>query len=170
MDEVSRSAVVRQALSNRRLRHVLAAYLLFNIHEWAVYLTLLVWAYGEGGAGAVGLLALVQLVPSALLATPLSALLLRLSSWSALVVGYAAQALSLLALGAVLLADLSFTFVGVAAAAAAVAVTLTRPAHLALLPQIADTTSDLTASNAGSGAVEAAARFSGRSLVAPCSP
>ena len=43
----------------------------------------------------------------------------------------------------------------------AVAVTLTRPVHHATLPEISETTGDLTASNAASGTVEAAATLLG---------
>ena len=46
-------------------------------------------------------------------------------------------------------------------AVGAVAITFTRPVHNALLPEVSDTTSELTAGNAGSGSVEAAATFLG---------
>lgn len=51
--------------------------------------------------------------------------------------------------------------VAVLAALASVAVSLTRPAHNALLPQVSLTTGDLTAGNALSGSLEAAATFVG---------
>lgn len=136
-------------------------YLVFNVSEWAVYLTLLVWAYGEGGVQTASLLALLQLVPSALLATPLSVLLQRYSRLTALVVGYVAQAATLLALAAALFSDVSFPVVAAVSVVAAVAVTMTRPAHHALLPEISETTEELTAGNATSGAVEAVATFIG---------
>ena len=156
-----RGAVVRAALADGRLRRTLLAYLLFNICELAVYLTLLVWAYGEDGVRGAGLIAVLQLVPAALLAAPVAALLLRVDRARALLVGYAAQALTLAALTVVLLLDLSFPVVAVAAVLASVAVTATRPAHHALMPEISGTTTALTAANAASGAVEAAATFLG---------
>ena len=73
-----RGAVVRQALSNPDLRRVLAAYLLFNVAEWATYIGLLVWGFGVGGVRGSSAIALVQLVPAALLAAPAAALLGRL--------------------------------------------------------------------------------------------
>ncbi len=105
MDEQTdgRVAVLRKALTNRRLRRVLFSYLIFNVSEWAVYLTLLVWAYGEGGVRGASLIAVLQLVPSALLALPLSTLLLRFSRGIALLMSYAVQSAALLGLAAVLL-------------------------------------------------------------------
>ncbi|MDT4921108.1 MAG: hypothetical protein QOI15_2010, partial [Pseudonocardiales bacterium] len=53
-----RSAVLRQALRNSALRRALAAYLVFNVAEWATWIALVVWGYGEGGvrgASAIGL-------------------------------------------------------------------------------------------------------------------
>ena len=45
----ARSAVIRQALSNDRLRRALAAYLLFAVGEWGTWIALLVWAYQRDG-------------------------------------------------------------------------------------------------------------------------
>ena len=44
-----RWTVVRQALSKIQLRRVLAAYLLFNIAEWATWIALLVWGFEARG-------------------------------------------------------------------------------------------------------------------------
>lgn len=156
-----RGAVVRRTLSSPRLRRVMLGYLVFNVSEWAVYLTLLVWAYGVGGVHTASLLALLQLVPSALLATPLSVLLQRYSRTTALVLGYAAQSVTLLVLAGALFADLPFAAVAAVSVVTAVAVTLTRPAHHALLPEISETTEELTAGNAASGTVEAVATIVG---------
>ncbi|GEP38456.1 hypothetical protein NPS01_21190 [Nocardioides psychrotolerans] len=156
-----RAAVVRESLRNRRLRRVLVAYLIFNVAEWASWIALLVWAYERGGVGAASAIALVQLVPGALLAAPGAALFGRLSRALALAVSYLAQTVTLLGLGSALLLDLPLWVVATLAALASVAVTLTRPAHHALLPEVSRTTGDLTAGNAVSGSLEAAATFIG---------
>ena len=156
-----RGAVVRQALRNPALRRVLAAYLLFNVTEWATWIALLVWGYGVGGVRGSAGIALVQLVPSALLAAPAAALLGRLARGRALALGYAAQTIGFLALGAALVTHAPVAVVGVTAAASAITVTLTRPTHNALLPEISRTTGDLTAGNAVSGSLEALATFLG---------
>lgn len=156
-----RGTVVRQALGNPRLRRVLVAYLLFNVAEWATWIALLVWGFGADGVRGSALIALVQLVPAALLAAPTAALLGRLSRGRALAVGYAAQTVGFLLVGVALVTDAPFAAVGVAAAASAIAVSLTRPSHNALLPEISRTTGDLTAGNAASGSLEALAAFVG---------
>jgi hypothetical protein len=136
---------------------VVAAYLVFNLVEWGTWIALLVWGYGEGGVRGSSEIALVQLVPGALLAAPTAALCGRLPRGRALCLGYAAQAAAFLAVGGALAMDLPVAAVAAAAAVSAVAVSLTRPVHHALLPEISHTTGDLTAGNAASGASEAVA-------------
>ena len=160
-DLQARGAVVRLALRNPNLRRVLAAYLLFNVAEWATWIALLVWGYGVGGVRGASAIALVQLVPAALLAAPAASLLGRHLGDRALALGYAAQAVGYLSVGVALLGGAPVGVVGVTAAAVSVAVTLTRPAHHALLPRISRTTGDLTVGNAASGSLEAVAAFLG---------
>jgi MFS family permease len=156
-----RGAVVRQALGNPALRRVLAAYLLFNVAEWATWIGLLVWGFGVGGVRGSSEIALVQLVPGALLAAPTAALLGRLPRGRALFLGYTAQTLGFLMVGLALVTDAPVAVVGATAALSAVTVSLTRPVHNALLPEISRTTADLTAGNAASGSLEALATFLG---------
>ena len=156
-----RGAVVRQALGNPELRRVLAAYLLFNVAEWATWIGLLVWGYGVGGVRGSSEIALAQLIPGALLAAPTAALLGRLPRGRGLFLGYAAQTLGFCAVGVALVTDAPVAVVGVAAALSAVTVSMTRPVHNALLPEISRTTADLTAGNAASGSLEALATFLG---------
>ena len=82
--------------------------------EHAHWIAILVWAYDLDGVRGAGAMALVQLVPTMLLASPVAALLPKVARTRALTIGYLAQAFTL-------------------------------------------TTGDLTASNAASGTVEAAA-------------
>ncbi len=156
-----RGAVVRQALGNPDLRRVLAAYLLFNVAEWATWIGLLVWGYGVGGVRGSSEIALAQLIPGALLAAPTAALLGRLPRGRGLFLGYAAQTFGYLAVGIALVTAAPVAVVGVTAALSAVTVTMTRPVHNALLPEISHTTADLTAGNAASGSLEALATFLG---------
>ena len=137
------------------------AYLLFNVAEWATWIGLLVWGYGVGGVRGSSEIALVQLVPGALLAAPAATLLGRLPRGRGLALGYAAQALGFLAVGVALVVDAPVAVVGLTAALSAITVTLTRPTHNALLPEISRTTGDLTAGNAASGSLEALATFLG---------
>lgn len=157
----ARAAVVRQALRNPQLRRVLAAYLMFNVAEWATWIALLVWGYDAGGVRGSSEIALVQLVPGAFLAAPAASLCGRLPRGRALCVGYAAQATGFLALGGVLVGGLPVVVVGAVAGVSAITISLTRPVHNALLPEISQTTGELTAGNAASGALEAVGTFVG---------
>jgi MFS family permease len=159
--QVRRSGVIVGALRNGRLRRALLAFLLFNVVEWASWIAVLVWAYEWAGVGGASALAVAQLVPAAVLASPTASVLGRWSRARSLTVGYLAQALAYLLLGLTLAAHLPVVVVVVAAAVTAVTVTTTRPVHNALLPEISETTGDLTAGNAASGTLEAAAIFVG---------
>jgi hypothetical protein len=159
--DATRGSALRSCWANPRLRRTLAAYLLFNVAEWANWIALLVWAYDRDGVRGASVIALCQLVPAALVAPVAATRLARLPAPRALQLGYAAQALTGLFLAAALLAGGSFGLVAALAALSSSAVTLTRPVHNALLPEISETTGELTAGNAGSGSVEAAATLLG---------
>jgi hypothetical protein len=153
----SRRSVFARAMSNGPLRRVLLAYLLFNLAEWAGWIALLVWAYDRGGVRGASVVALIQLVPAALLALLVAKAAERVPTSRALWVGYAIQAAAYLATGGALLGSAPYAVVVVLAAVTAVAVTATRPVHISLLPGLAETTGELTAANTASGAAEAVA-------------
>jgi MFS family permease len=143
------------------MRGALAAYFLFNLNEWASWIALLVWAYDAEGVRGASAIAVAQLVPSAVLASPAAAWLGRMRGPRALRLGYAAQAVSMAVVGVAVLLEVPFVVACVVAACSAVTMTFTRPVHHALLPEISDTAAELTAGNAGSGSMEAAAIFLG---------
>ena len=157
----SRWSVLRASLGNGHVRRALLAYLLFDLAEWAAYISLLVWAYDQGGITASSVIALIQLVPACLLAASVSGLVERLGAGRALSVGYALQSAGLLLTGFAILAGAPFGVAAIAAAATGVTVTLTRPSHNTVLPALAATTSELTAANSASGMAEALAAVAG---------
>lgn len=169
-----RRAVMREALSTSVVRRALAVYLLFNVTEWAAWITLLVWAFASGGVVAASVIALLQLVPASLLAAPVTRLLSRLGPGRVLCLGYALQAFGSLATATAIWLDLPFAVVATTAAFTAISVTTTRPAHNTLLPAVSATTAQLTAANTASGTVEAAAAFVGplvaAALITPWGP
>jgi predicted MFS family arabinose efflux permease len=156
-DREGRAQVITGALRNPRLRRVLVAFLLFNVAEWASWIALLVWAYDWAGVTGASVVAVAQLTPAALLASPAATFLSRWSTARGLALGYLLQTLAYFLLGVALVVDAPVPVVTMAAMVVAVAVVLTRPAHNALLPEISDTTADLTAGNAASGTLEATA-------------
>ena len=150
-----RAEALRRCWTNRRLRRALTAYALFNINEWATWIALLVWAYATHGVRGASAIAVAQLVPAALTASLLAGWLGRMRATRALLLGYAAQTVTIAVVAAATLADAPFAVVCVLAAANTMTICLTRPVHNALLPEISDTAAEVTAANAASGSAEA---------------
>src|SRR5215467_4718456 len=80
---------------DRRLARTMAAFSLFAVVEYAIWVAVLLYAYGRGGAGLAGLVNVAQLLPAAILAPPLGSLGDRLPRGTALCSAYAAEALAL---------------------------------------------------------------------------
>jgi MFS family permease len=140
---------------NRALLRVLAAYLMFTLTEYAVWIAMLVFAYGRGGTAAAGLVAVAQLIPAAVVAPVVAAVADRRSPAVLLAGGYLVQAAAMAATAAAVSAGAPLAaYAG--AVAAATAVTTTRPAQSALIPSVAATPDQLTAANVVVGWVEAA--------------
>jgi MFS family permease len=157
-------AVASAVRGNRDLRLVAAAYALFSAAEYGVWIAMLVYAYGQGGATTAGVVAVAQLVPAALVAAPAAGFADRHGARRVLVAGYVLQALAMAATAAVLLGGGPPLAAYALAAAAASAVTLTRPAQGALLPALAATPDELTAANVVTGWVESASMLAGPAL------
>ncbi|HVG65156.1 MAG TPA: MFS transporter, partial [Actinomycetota bacterium] len=158
--------VVRTVSGNPGLLRVELAFVGFNVAEWASWVSVLAFAYGVGGAAATGLVAVVQLVPAALVA-PLAAIAGdRFRRERVLLAGYVAQALSMAATAAALIAGAPVALVYGLAALAATSITITRPAQSALLPSLARTPDELTAANVASGWTESVGVLAGPAVAA----
>ena len=86
-----RRRAFRSLAGNRALGRVLAAYVMFTLSEDAVWIAMLVYAYGRGGTTAAGLVAVAQLVPAAVVAPLAASLADRRSPVVLLVGGYLVQ-------------------------------------------------------------------------------
>ena len=147
-------AVLARVLANASLRRILVAYLAFNVAEFATWVAVLLYAYERTGPASVGVVALLQLVPAALIAAPVATLGDRFRRERVLTAGYAVQAAAMLATAAAMAAALPIGIVYATAAVAASSLVVTRPTQSALLPSLSRTPDELTAANSAVGMAE----------------
>ena len=150
------SRVVWAVLRNPALRRVELAYLLFSAALYGGYIAILVFAYEASGPGAVGVVALVMLLPSAVVAPFAASLADRYPRERVLLAGYVVQAVAYAVTAAGMLSGAPPVLVYLAAAVQSAGTTLTRPAQGSLLPRLARTPEELTAANSVSGTIEGA--------------
>lgn len=147
-------AHVAAVIRNRGLRRVLIAFSVFRPFESAQWIAILVYAFGRGGPKEMSLAVVVLLAPSAIAAPFLSQLGDVVDRERALAVGYLVQGVSMgavaLAIAMATPAWVVFTF----AAGANVAITITRPVHLAILPDLAVSPAELSAANSLTSTIE----------------
>jgi MFS family permease len=151
------AAVVR----NTALLRVLLAFAVFRPTESAQWIAILVYAYRDGGTSAMGIAAVALLVPSAVLAPFVAQLGDRMPRERALALSYLVQGLTAGVTAVVLALDLPSAAVYASAIALNVAITATRPTHLSILPELAETPAQLTAANALTSSLEGFAIFIG---------
>jgi len=150
--------------ANRDLRRVELAWSGSMIGQWGYEVALAVFAYRAGGATAVGLVALVRLLPAAFVA-PFAALLGdRYRRRRIMVAADLARACAIGGAAAAVFAGAPATVVYALAVVAALTGTAFAPAQSALLPSLARSAEELTAANATSTMIEGVAFFIGPAL------
>ncbi len=137
------------------------AYAGFCMTEFATWVAILVFAYHRGGATMAGFVAMIQLVPSAIVAPLASYSGDRFRRDRVLFVDCVVQAVSLLVTAAALLAGAPIPVIYGTATIAAASLTFTRPAMGSLLPSVTKTPEDLTAANVALGVIGNAGIFVG---------
>jgi MFS family permease len=156
-----RVRVVTAVARDPGLARIELAFFGFNVAESATWIAILVYAYRLGGAGATGLVALIQLVPSGLVAPFAAFAGDRFRRDHVLLAGYLIQAAALAATAAALEAGAPVALAILVATVASASFTITRPTQAAILPNITHTPEDLTAANAVSGLAENVGMFVG---------
>ena len=140
-------SVFGMAFRNRSLLRVELAWLAFNCAEWGVWLTLMVYAYTNGGAAAASLIVIVQLVPCIFVAPYLGAIVDRARAGRVLFLGLLIAGGTMAGLAAAIALDAPRAIIFVLAPVVNLALSVPRPAQAALLPGIVRTPLELTAGN-----------------------
>ena len=134
--------------------------------EWAFTVALGIVAYRDGGATAVGLVGLLRMVPSAVVAPLAAPLADRGRRERVLILVSSIRGVATGAAGIVVALDGQVLIVYVLAALVPVAGTLYRPAHSALLPSLCRTGQELTSANVVRGMLDSVATLAGPLLAA----
>jgi MFS family permease len=146
--------VVGVVASHAAVVRVVAAFGLFVVAEYAVWIGMLVYAFHHGGATASGLVAMAQLVPGILIAPLIAAVADRRSPTLLLAVGYAAQAVAMAGVAVAVFTNAVPIVAYAFAVVASTANCTTRPSQSAILPSAARVAQELTAANVFAGWAE----------------
>ena len=168
-----RSALTRMSQSagalaavfrSRDLRRLELAWVGSIIGSWAYLVALAVYAYGEGGAAAVGLVGVIRLLPSALAAPFVAVAADRFPRERVMIATDLIRAPLMVLVALTILWDGPAAIVYVAVGVTSIVGTAFRPAQAALLPSLARTPEELSAANVTSSTVESIGTFVGPAL------
>jgi MFS family permease len=146
-------AAPREMLGNRDLRRLQLANLGSVLGNWAYVVGLAVYAYGEGGAGLVGLVTVIRMVPAALVGPFVSVLGDRFSRRATMIGADVLRAVMLLAAAATIAAEGPVWVVLTLVTATNIAAMAFRPAYQAILPGLSRTPEELTAANVATSTI-----------------
>jgi MFS family permease len=146
--------IIHALVRDPGMARLMTAFVAFVVAEYAVWIGMLVYAYGQGGATAAGLVAFAQLAPGIVLAPVLSAVADRRSPTQLLAGGYLVQALGLAGVAFSLWTGAPPLLAYGLAVLASTAMTTTRPALFAALPALARDAQQLTAATVVAGWAE----------------
>jgi MFS family permease len=154
----------REVFRNQALRRIELAWAASIVGTWAYGIAVIVYAYEQGGATAVGVVGLARWFAAAL-ASPFAALLGDRYDRRWVMAGSDVARAALIA-GAALavFADAPPILVYVLAGLVSVASTAFRPAEAALIPSLARTPEELTAANVAASTIESVGIFAGPAI------
>jgi MFS family permease len=151
---------------NVELRRAQTAFFAACSAEWAVTVVLTVYAYGRGGATEVGVVALLRVLPAAVVAPLATQYADRWPRERVLVAVSIVRAASIAAAAWAVLADGPAAAVYALVTLSSAAAVLFRPVHSALLPSLCATPQELAGANVVRGALDSAASLAGPALSA----
>src|SRR5438874_2369805 len=135
-----------------------------SVGTWGYVVALMVYAYGQGGPGAVGLVGLIRWFPAAV-AAPFGGMIGdRFPRLRVMVVSDLVRAGALTAAAAAIVIDTSAVIVYLLAILVTLVSQAFQPAESALLPTLAESPEELAAANVANTTIEAAGYFVGPAL------
>ena len=163
--QLADSAVAfRSVFANPNLRRLELAWAGSIVGHWALGVAVAVYAYGVGGAAAVGLLYLLRMVPSAVF-SPFAAVLADRYRREAVMLASDLVRVALIAAAAAgVFADAPPAAIYALVVLAGLAAAPFRPAQAAISPSLARTPDELTATNVVSSTIESVGFFVGPAL------
>ncbi len=157
----SRGAIAA-VFRNPGLRRVNVAFAASVIGDWAYAVAVSVWAYGHGGATAVGAFGVARATsPMALLGAPLSTLADRYPRKHVMIGADLSRAAVVIAGAALIATDGPAAGVYAAGLVTAVLSLVFRPAQASLLPSLASDPRELTSANVVASTIESVGFFAG---------
>jgi MFS family permease len=158
------SNAFRNVFRNQALRRIELAWAGSILGTWAYGIAVVVFAYEQGGATAVGVVGLARWVAAAI-ASPFAALLGdRYDRRLVMVLSDLARAALIGVAALCVFVDASPILVYIIAGLVGVAATAFRPAEAALIPSLARTPEELTAANVAASTIESVGIFGGPAL------
>jgi MFS family permease len=139
---------------NPDLARAQLALVAFSICEWASFIALMVFAFEQGGAAAIGIISLVQLIPAALIAPFGSVLGDRFPREKVFLLAEASMSAACVLAAVAALLDAPPILIYAAACTVGWVLTLVRPTHGALLPWLARDPTELTTAYTAAGLIE----------------
>ncbi len=159
-------ASLRAVARNPNLRRIQLAFLGSSVGDWAYATAIIVWAYGEGGAGAVGVWLGIRFVLEAI-AAPIGALVAdRWPRKRLMVLCDALRALFVTVAATLIALDSLPLLVFMVATLTSLLSSPFMIAQRALLPSLSETPGELAASNGIHSTIDSLAFFAGPALAA----
>jgi MFS family permease len=157
-------ARIMRVLRNPRVRRLQLAFLGSTLGDWAYATAIVVWAYEDGGAKAVGAYQAVRFLAMAVFAPIGGVLADRMSRRAFMIIADLVRALLVAGAGLIVVADGPALVVYVLAIVAALVGSPFRAAAAGLMTDLVDSPTELTTSNALSANVESVMLFAGPAL------
>ncbi|MFL5955642.1 MAG: MFS transporter [Gaiellaceae bacterium] len=155
---------LREVFRNPNLRRLQLAFAGSVAGQYSLSIAIAVYAYRHGGAAAVGVMALVRTIPSALLAPFVSAAGDRFRQERVMLAADLLRAVIVGAIALVVFAHGPIALVFVLCAFGPICATAFHPAEASLLPTLARTPEELTAANVSTASIDSVGSFLGPAL------